>query len=322
MKHFFILFLISLALLAVACSTPVVTSSPSHISTSSPIPTSTPTAISTNTPEPTSPPPNRILVKPDIGNVHILSCASTNCETVFIVDRDSEFDVLARNDKNWNPWYKVKIGDSQSGWIAVTARITAPEDLWERIEEIKSTITPIPSTPTSTKTPIPTQEVGICPIKVTKKQKASLAGHFSEYHKGIDIGGGYGTEHRSPHYCEVVTIGIERTRAHIANLHCPGLPSPYIHIGHIDLSFNDYDTLKWYGIPIRVFFFSDGRPKTGTYVKPEQNQWHNPGDDLKIYMGNTGYSSGVHSHISTGLRRYWGVEQIYVDPCLHLDCCR
>lgn len=190
------------------------------------------------------------------------------------------------------------------------------------------TETPGPTdTPSPTQTPIP--GMGLCPIDMSLPGVYLFARWIPGVHHGIDIIGPYGTPHRAPDYCEVYALYIGDNGDHGVKFKCPQLDIDnlnlgwgHISLGHGDFSYNDHDTLRWYGIPIDTFFESDGSPKTGvTAINPTKNRDLSPGDDLHFYMACTGNCGLVHTHVSLYI---WNDgEQEWLDggdPNRVLDC--
>jgi len=170
--------------------------------------------------------------------------------------------------------------------------------------------------------PPPTPQ-GLCPIDMSLPGVYLHAG-YSESHHGLDIAGPYGTPHRSPDSCTIDELYIGSNGGHGALLICPDLNASFgirkIGLGHVDFSYNDDDTLQWYGIPTETFFNADGSPKTNVLgVVPTQNGNSSRGQDLHLYMACTGDCGLVHTHIGawTWVGGGWSNAN---DPSPILDC--
>ena len=168
----------------------------------------------------------------------------------------------------------------------------------------------------------PTAEVGFCPVDLDVGWKAMDSGFgYSEayggYHEGIDLYGPAGLEFQSPHYCKVDSIFVRaNSGGHGVWLYCPGLPVNYFLFYHVNLRFNNYNTLEHYGIPKDTFFTETGAPIRRTASPIENFGFMEPGQPIHVYMGRTD-SSSVHLHIEAHKEKYSPPE----DPCLYLDCC-
>ena len=66
-------------------------------STYTPSPTDTPTH--TDTPLPTPTPSDMVTIKPGMDDINVYSCPNIDCETVFLVEEESEFQAIARNER-------------------------------------------------------------------------------------------------------------------------------------------------------------------------------------------------------------------------------
>ena len=152
-------------------------------------------------------------------------------------------------------------------------------------------------TPTITSTPL---TKGLCPIDLSKPEVYIFAG-YSPTHMGLDIAGPYGTPHISPDECAVDELYIGEAGNHGMLLICPRMNALYgirkVGIGHLDFAYDDYNTLKWYGVPISTFFENE-KPKKGFIMtEPTLHGVVNRGEDLRIFMACTGNCGLVHSHI-------------------------
>jgi len=173
--------------------------------------------------------------------------------------------------------------------------------------------------------------IGLCPIDMSLPGVYLFERWIPGVHYGIDIAGPYGTPHRSPDYCEVYELFVDDYGGHGIKLRCPNLDIDnlnlgwgHINMGHGDFSYNDYDTLRWYGIPVETFFNSDGSPKIGVKgIRPTQNSQVARGDDLHFYMACTGNCGLVHTHINLYIYDERNHEWIDGgDPNRVLDCPR
>jgi hypothetical protein len=83
---------------------------------------------------------------------------------------------------------------------------------------------------------------------------------------GLDIAGPYGTPHISPDECAVDELYIGEAGNHGMLIICPKMNALYgirkVGIGHLDFAYDDYNTLKWYGVSISTFFENE-KPKKG-----------------------------------------------------------
>lgn len=163
----------------------------------------------------------------------------------------------------------------------------------------------------------------MCPVDLSLPEVYLFAG-YSESHHGLDIAGPYGTPHRSPENCRVDELYIDNSGGHGILLVCPSLNERFgirkVGLGHFDFSYNDYETLRWYGIPVETFFNSDGSPKNGLLAAvPTRNRNVSTGQDLHVYMACTGNCAIVHTHISvwTWVNGQWSAAN---DPSQYLDC--
>ena len=170
----------------------------------------------------------------------------------------------------------------------------------------------------------PTAEVGLCPVDMSDYGVRYYNSFRTEStnkgvpHDGIDISGPEGYKLKSPHYCKVYRLEIGKGRgAQVISFYCPGLISEYVSFGHVDFSYNDYETLKWYGIPLSSFNLKG--IQRGFLENPTKNlEFMEPGEFTHAYMSNTGSGRGiVHVHIETAKAQF----QTRKDPCLYLDCC-
>jgi hypothetical protein len=145
-------------------------------------------------------------------------------------------------------------------------------------------------------------------------------------HDGLDICGLYGTPHRSPADCRVEYLYANPYGGQGMLLWCAELQAKFgidlMQLAHANLAHNDYETLHRYGVPVSAFFDEAGNPipvhGLDRQLPPTQNQEVARGDDLHLYMGSTGRSSGPHVHI--GLLKDTGGDWVHVDPMLFLDC--
>jgi hypothetical protein len=147
-----------------------------------------------------------------------------------------------------------------------------------------------------------------------------FAGWSGETHYGIDIAGPHGTPHRSPDNCTVSSLYLQEDGGQGMLLRCPRLPPDKVSLHHGDFSINDYETLRWYGIPIDTFFHEDGAPKLGFFsTEPAKNKAAARGADLHFYMACTGHCGLVHTHVGSFI---WANDQWYDggDPAQFLDC--
>ncbi len=185
--------------------------------------------------------------------------------------------------------------------------------------------TPVIPTPTATVTPIPNVEQGLCPVNMDDYGVRYFNSFRTERtsegvpHNGIDISGPEGYELKSPHYCMIDYLFIGRNGAHGICLYCPGLKTKYILFGHMDFTYNDFETLKWYGIPNYSFHFRE-KEGGGKLAIPTKNlEYTEPGEFIHVYMSDTGSNVViVHVHISTHQDSTYRSPE---DPCLYLDCC-
>ena len=191
------------------------------------------------------------------------------------------------------------------------------------------TATSIPSQtprPTETATSAPVSK-GLCPIDMSLPDVA-VCQEYHASHDGLDICGLYGTVHRSPADCRVEYLYANAEGGQGMLLWCAELQAKFgidlVQLAHADLAHDDYETLRWYGVPKSAFFGETGNPLPVTgldrQVPPAQNQTVIRGGDLHLYMGSTGRSSGPHVHI--GLLTRVGDGWSHVDPMLFLDCSR
>jgi hypothetical protein len=136
------------------------------------------------------------------------------------------------------------------------------------------------------------------------------------FHEGIDIFGPRGVEVISPHVCRIESMRISSTGAHSVFLFCPDLEMPRVEFGHVDLTLNNYETLRWYGVSFAAFHHAE--QTRAVYIDaPTQNlDFMQPGESTHVYMGNTGAKS-VHLHLEIKQDKYAPP----VDPCLVFDCC-
>jgi hypothetical protein len=193
------------------------------------------------------------------------------------------------------------------------------------IPEPTETYTPEPTvTPNPTKTPRPTAtpSSGLCPIDMSLPGVYILA-ESSSSHEGLDIGGPYGTLHQSPDNCNVIELytGLgQQTGQQGIILQCPGLSYLGVYritLGHVDFSYNEYDTLKFYGIPKSRFFNQDGSVIPGQLgVMPNTNRYMERGENLHIYLACTGFCYNNHTHITIWDSSGSGNN----DPKQFLDC--
>jgi hypothetical protein len=188
-----------------------------------------------------------------------------------------------------------------------------------------STITSIPSTTaTMTKTPFPTSTAyppkGACPLDLSSENINIFALYKGPDHPGLDIAAPMGTSHISPGDCTVLYFYVEDNGGQGAQLRCANLPSvDRISLHHIDLSYNDFETLRYYGIPVDEVFNDDGTIKKGefSFGYDLPNAFTSWGNDLHIYSGNSG-SSLPHTHINVWI--LIDGELAYQDPLEFLDC--
>ena len=184
------------------------------------------------------------------------------------------------------------------------------------------TAVPLTATPRPTDTPTPnaTPGLGLCPIDMTLPGVYIFQGYVPGQHHGLDIAGPIGIPHRSPGNCRIDELFIGYDGANGILLICSDIPVSKIGLGHLDFTLNDYDTLRWYGVPLYTFYNEDGSPKYGVLgVVPLQHRSVRRGEDLHVYMGNTGHSGLPHTHIGV-----WTIINGQLtdlnDPLLYLDC--
>lgn len=185
------------------------------------------------------------------------------------------------------------------------------------------TLTNTPSpTRTASFTPSPTFALGTCPLDLSHDGVYYLAGVSSE-HVGVDIIGPHGEPIVSPGNCTVIGLFIDWKNNHGIHLECNDYPLSQVDrigIAHIDLAWNDYQTLKQYGISIDTFFKYDGSPKIGVEnVRPRQNTQFTRGEGPIAFNGNSGdHPMPYHIHID-----FWEIENdqfINLDPDKYLAC--
>lgn len=185
-----------------------------------------------------------------------------------------------------------------------------------------TTITLSPTiTVTRTITPTPLTKA-LCPVDLSTKD-VYISAFWGPSHMGIDIAGPYGTKHMSPDDCYFDEIFIDQEGNQGILLICPRLKKLYgiekIELGHVDFSYENYDSLNWYGIPIETFF-ENNIPKKGLIIaKPTLHSSVKRGDDLHIYMACTGNCGFTHTHITV-----WTMinKNLFAnnDPLLYIEC--
>ena len=140
--------------------------------------------------------------------------------------------------------------------------------------------------------------------------------YHNGFHEGIDIFGPRGVELVSPHVCRIESIRISSIGAHSVFLYCPDLETPRVEFGHVDLTINDYETLRWYGVSFAAFHHAVQTRAVYIDSPTEHLDFMQPGESTHIYMGDTGAKS-VHLHLEIKQDQYAPP----VDPCLVFDCC-
>ena len=166
---------------------------------------------------------------------------------------------------------------------------------------------------------------GLCPVDISARG-VSLTSRFGvlyksgpfkgKTHEGIDIAGKHGTMHIVPENGSSIILGRDNIG---------GLKFYYsmengriLFMTHFDFSFNNYATLRFFGLDPSLFYDSDGNLKNqrNKEWKATQNTQIWQGQILPLYMGMTGEGNYfVHTHI--------GIKSLgtYINPCLYLDCC-
>jgi len=155
------------------------------------------------------------------------------------------------------------------------------------------------------------EPLNTCPVDMSK---GYIYQKYSNQHQALDIGAAYGTHLFAPSKCQILRLLISSTTGgHALHMRCNNLPG-VINLGHVDLSFNEYDTLSWYGIPKKTFFNEDGSVNKGVSVVPLINSTVYSGQDLHLYLACTGRCSRPHVHIS------FDIGNTDPDPLEYLDC--
>ena len=176
--------------------------------------------------------------------------------------------------------------------------------------------------PTDTQTLSATPQFGLCPLDMSHQDIEYLAG-FSAEHPGIDVVGPPGEPIISPGNCEVNGLFIDHHKTQGIHLVCNDYPLNQVDrltIGHIDLTWNDFETLKQYGISIDTFFDDEGQPKIGVEnIPPRKNFQFRRGQGTIAFNGNTGdHVMPFHIHIDV-----WKITNNQfenLDPDQYLAC--
>lgn len=181
-----------------------------------------------------------------------------------------------------------------------------------------STFTPVPTStsiprptdtpglsPTHTKTQEPTMTTsafGLCPVDMSMKD-TRITTAYDEYGYNYDLWAPHGTPIKSPGECSVISLYIDSRGTQGLHISCSDYPlrlARRISFGHIDLAWNDYETIRMYGIPVDTFFDTSGKPKLGVEnVPPVKNMRFHRGNAPVAYVGNTGdHPMPYHVHIT------------------------
>ncbi|OGO29998.1 MAG: hypothetical protein A2Z16_01725 [Chloroflexi bacterium RBG_16_54_18] len=161
---------------------------------------------------------------------------------------------------------------------------------------------------------------GLCPVDMETPGVyfAFEFGHIKtngERHKGIEIGGKQYTLHKAPDNGTGIRLGFDDHGGLFFQFTME--TGKWIFLDHLDFSYNDYATLRFFGIDPSLFYDSDGKLKTN--VRDEnwiavKNVELFTGQILPLYMSCTGNPQGfVHTHVAI----YPQLE----NPCLYLDYC-
>jgi hypothetical protein len=175
----------------------------------------------------------------------------------------------------------------------------------------------------------PTSWNSTCPVDMSIDGVYIYAGYGPDPrggpdHLGFDIAGPKGTPIKSPYSCHVKEVFIGIDGANVLWLICAGIEG-FLDFGHMDFRLNDYDALKWWGIPIDTFYNPDGTVKpmpageTLISAHPVKNDSYLQGEPLHVYMASTGHSGLNHLNVSWWILKNGAYDE-HNDPEQIIKC--
>lgn len=245
------------------------------------------------------------IKEPGLSNY--LVCADDDCATT---DIDGNFNIPGTEITS-----SLRIVDPHKGETSLEMKyinlpkesIVIPSWEWNNIsypeEKLKDTsIIPIENNfklkTGNTAVGLMQTKLALCPVDLSLPDVYIFEFYIPKKHAGLDIAGPYGTPHVSPGKCIVDSLYIQDDGGQGILLRCSNVNAVKVGLHHVDFSYNNFETLAWFGIPKNTLFDENNEPILNTMnILPSKNGTLYMGENLHLYMASTGRSGLVHTHV-------------------------